>query len=253
MKVEGSYTFAAPRDVVWPMLLDPEVLANVMPGCEELKEVGENQYVGVLKIKVGPVQGKFNGEVTLTDIAAPDSYNMVVDGKGPAGFVKGDGGLRLEEEGGTTIMHYSGDAQVGGRIASVGQRLLDTSAKAIIRQSLDGLNQQVEARMAALAVEKQVEEKEMEGGKTAVSSQTAQPSTPIPPPPPPLAPPTQTQFAMGVAKNFIEELIPEDQREDTISKAIMILGGLFLFRLITKWWTRRIAREVAKMLREKGG
>ncbi|MCB9433607.1 MAG: carbon monoxide dehydrogenase subunit G [Ardenticatenaceae bacterium] len=248
MKVEGSYTFAAPRDVVWPMLLDPEVLANVMPGCEELKEVGENQYVGVLKIKVGPVQGKFNGEVTLTDIAAPNSYNMVVDGKGPAGFVKGDGGLRLEEEGSTTIMHYSGDAQVGGRIASVGQRLLDTSAKAIIRQSLDGLNQQVEARMVALQAEKVVEEKEVEG-KTAVSAPTPKPTTPTSPPPP-LAPPTQTQFAMGVAKNFIEELIPEDQREDTISKAIMILGGLFLFRLITKWWTRRIAREVAKMLQK---
>lgn len=251
MKVEGSYTFAAPRDVVWPMLLDPEVLANVMPGCEELKEVGENQYVGVLKIKVGPVQGKFNGEVTLTDIAAPNSYNMVVDGKGPAGFVKGDGGLRLEEEGSTTIMHYSGDAQVGGRIASVGQRLLDTSAKAIIRQSLDGLNQQVEARMVALQVEK-AEEVTQEGGETAVSAPTPEPPPSVSPPPP-LAPPTQTQFAMGVAKNFIEELIPEDQREDTMSKAIMILGGLFLFRLITKWWTRRIAREVAKILREKGG
>lgn len=248
MKVEGSYTFAAPRHVVWPMLLDPTVLANVMPGCEELKEVGENQYVGVLKIKVGPVQGKFNGEVTLTDIAAPNSYNMVVDGKGPAGFVKGDGGLRLEEEGGTTIMHYSGDAQVGGRIASVGQRLLDTSAKAIIRQSLDGLNQQVEARMAALQAEKIVEEKAAEG-ETAVFAPAPESTTPASPPPP-LAPPTQTQFAMGVAKNFIEELIPEDQREDTISKAIMILGGLFLFRLITKWWTRRIAREVAKMLQK---
>lgn len=250
MKVEGSYTFAAPRHVVWPMLLDPEVLANVMPGCEELKEVGENQYVGALKIKVGPVQGKFNGEITLTDITAPESYNMLVDGKGPAGFVKGEGGLRLEEDGGTTVMHYIGDAQVGGRIASVGQRLLDTSAKAIIRQSLDGLNQQIEARMAALQAQKPAEEKqEVVEAETAVATPASSP----PPPPPPLAPPTQTQFIMGVTKNFIEELIPEEQREDTISKAVMILGGLFLFRLITKWWTRRIAREVVHMLQAKGG
>jgi carbon monoxide dehydrogenase subunit G len=226
------------------MLLDPEVLANVMPGCEELKEVGENQYVGLLKIKVGPVQGKFNGEVTLTDIVVPDSYNMLVDGKGPVGFVKGEGGLRLEEQNGTTIMHYSGDAQVGGRIASVGQRLLDTSAKAIIRQSLDGLNQQVEARMAGMGTEAVAAE-------TAVVSSSETPISTTPPPP--LAPPSQTQFAMGVAKNFFDELVPEDQREDTISKAIMIIGGLFLFRLVTKWWTRRIAREVAKMLHEKGG
>ena len=144
MKIDGSYTFAAPRDVVWPMLLDPQVLANVMPGCEKLEEIGENQYKGVLKIKVGPVQGKFNGKVTLTDINEPDSYNMDVDGKGPAGFVKGTGGLVLSDgENGSTVMTYKGDAKVGGRIASVGQRLIDTSAKAIIRQSLDGLNQQI--------------------------------------------------------------------------------------------------------------
>lgn len=248
MKIDGSYTFAAPRDVVWPMLLDPQVLANVMPGCEKLEEIGENQYKGVLKIKVGPVQGKFNGKVTLTDINEPDSYNMDVDGKGPAGFVKGTGGLALADgEDGTTVMTYQGDAKVGGRIASVGQRLIDTSAKAIIRQSLDGLNQQIEARVAA---QKAAEAAVVE--ETAVSSDAASTpkSTPLPPPPPPA--PSQTEFAMGVAKNFIEEFIPEDQREETITKGIMILGGLFLFRLVTRWWTKRIAREVAQIIKNEG-
>jgi carbon monoxide dehydrogenase subunit G len=71
MKIEGSYPFAAPRDVLWPMLLDPVTLANVMPGCETLETVGENQFQGILKIKVGPVQGKFQGEVTLARHSKP--------------------------------------------------------------------------------------------------------------------------------------------------------------------------------------
>src|SRR5262245_37321960 len=149
MKLDGSYTFDAPRDVVWEALLDPEVLARVMPGCEKLEQVGENEYKGTLKIKVGPVQGAFEGLVTLSDINPPDSYHMSVDGKGGPGFMRGEGQVILEPQGDATIMHYTGEAQVGGRIASVGQRLLDSSAKALTRQSLDGLNKQIQARLQA--------------------------------------------------------------------------------------------------------
>jgi carbon monoxide dehydrogenase subunit G len=92
MKLEGSYTFNAPREVVWDALLDPEVLANVMPGCEKLDRVGDNQYTGAIKIRVGPVQGKFQGKVVLADIKAPNSYSLTIDGKGAPGFMKGEGG-----------------------------------------------------------------------------------------------------------------------------------------------------------------
>jgi len=146
VKLDGTYTFDAPREAVWQALLDPNVLAKVMPGCEKLERVGENEYKGMLKIRVGPVQGQFEGLVNLTDINAPESYRMQVDGKGAPGFMKGVGEVRLEDQGASTLMHYSGDAQVGGRIASVGQRLLDSSAKALTRQSLDGLNEQIKAR-----------------------------------------------------------------------------------------------------------
>src|SRR5437773_1550882 len=151
MKIEGDYTFEAPRDVVWDVLLDPQLLAKVLPGCEGLDPLGNDQYKAVLKIQVGPVQGVFEGTVALLDINKPDSYRMDINGKGAPGFVKGTGVVRLEPQGLTTIMHYEGDAQIGGKIASVGQRLLESSAKALVRQSLDGIAEQVRLRMEAQA------------------------------------------------------------------------------------------------------
>jgi carbon monoxide dehydrogenase subunit G len=230
MKIEGSYPFAAPRDVLWPMLLDPATLANVMPGCEKLETVGENQFQGILKIKVGPVQGKFQGEVTLADIQTPHSYNFFIDGKGAPGFVKGSGSLRLEADGDMTLLHYSGDAQVGGRLASVGQRLLDTSANAIIRQSLEGLGQQVQARMMADA-----------------SSELGMGDAPVPP-----APPSQAAFAAGVAKNLVEEYLAPENRDSLMKGVLGVVGIFLLVRVLSNWWANKIARKVATAL-EKGG
>ncbi|MCP4360994.1 MAG: carbon monoxide dehydrogenase subunit G [Chloroflexi bacterium] len=225
MKVNGSYTFAAPKDIIWPMLLDPHVLANVMPGCESLDPVGENEYQGILKIKVGPVQGKFKGNVLISDIVQPESYHIAVDGKGAPGFVKGAGSLRLEGNGDSAILHYEGDAQVGGRLASVGQRLLDSSAKAIIRQSLEGLENQIEYRMTA--------------------AQTDPSTGEAPPPPPPVEPPTQTEFALGIAKNMAEELFAEENQEDLIRKALIGGGFLLILYILLEWFTSRVANKVA--------
>ena len=146
MRLEGTYTFEAPRQAVWEALMDPEVLAKVMPGCEKLEQLEENKYKGILNVKVGPVQGKFEGVVTITEVNPPEGYSIQVDGRGPSGFMKGVGQIRLEDQGETTLIHYGGDAQVGGRIASVGQRLLDTTAKSMSRQSLEGLHNQIKAR-----------------------------------------------------------------------------------------------------------
>lgn len=229
MKIEGDYTFAAPRDVVWPMLLDPDILASIMPGCEKLEKVGENEFSGILKIKVGPVQGKFNGDIKLDNITAPESYHIQVDGKGGPGFVKGAGNLRLEEENGNTVMYYEGDAQVGGRLASVGQRLLDTSARAIIRQGLEGLDHQVQARVAPPAEP----EEEETGEATAVT-----------PPPPP----TQMEFATGVARNLIEEYSAPEKRDAIISAVIVGVGSLLLINTIINWFANKVAKKVVKQL-----
>ena len=148
MKLEGDYSFEAGVQEVWDALFDPAVLAAVMPGCEKL-ELVDGSYLGEIKVKVGPIQGKFSGKVDLSDMVEPKSYKMVVDGKGSTGFVKATATIALESVGTGTKVTYEADAQVGGKIASVGQRLVETSAKAIVKQSLEGLAENIKIRSAA--------------------------------------------------------------------------------------------------------
>lgn len=199
MKVSGEYLFDGPKQLVWDTLLDPEVLAGVLPGCEKLELVGENEYEGALKIKVGPVQGQFMGKVKLEDIQAPDAYTMQVDGRGAPGFVKATGHLGLEAAETGTRVSYQGDAQVGGRLASVGQRLMESSAKAIIKQSLDGLNSAVQARGAATG----------DGAGAAVPVEVKAPS--------------QTAFARNIAKEVAKDLVPPWVRYGAVVVAIAVV------------------------------
>ena len=228
MKVKGSYTFAAPQATVWPMLQDPAVLANVMPGCETLEVINDNEFKGVLKIEVGPVQGKFNGVVQLKEIVEPESFTMQVNGRGAPGFVKGTGQVRLTEEDGRATLTYEGDAQVGGRLASVGQRLLETSARAIIRQSLEGLDQQIQARMGAPAGEEH------------------SPETVGPPPPP-----SQTAFAKGVAQNMWEDYMTEENRALLFNRLLLAAGALITLSVIANWFANKVARKVARQLENR--
>jgi carbon monoxide dehydrogenase subunit G len=232
VKLEGTYTFDAPRETVWQALLDPEVLARTMPGCEKLEQIGENEYKGALKIRVGPVQGQFEGIVNLSNINAPESYRMQVDGKGAPGFMKGVGEVRLEDQGEATLMHYAGEAQVGGRIASVGQRLLDSSAKALTRQSLDGLHEQIKARVQASASH------HAEEALIGAQLQAAEASSP-----------SQVEFAMGVAKHLVDDLVPAPQRPKLVAASLIFLGSL----VVLNWWMNAIARKVAKEVWERRG
>lgn len=144
MKMQGTYTFEAPLETVWNALFDPQVLARTLPGCEKLEREG-NQFRGDINVKMGPVQGKFQGKVDITDIKERESYTMVVDGRGPAGFGKATAQMRVQAEGTGTRLDYDSDVTVGGKIASVGQRLIDASSRAIVKQSLEGLNEQIKA------------------------------------------------------------------------------------------------------------
>jgi len=148
MKLAGDYLFDAPVQEVWNALFDPEILAAVMPGCEKL-ELVDGRYRGELNVKVGPVQGKFAGTVDLKDRDEPRGYTMVIDGRGAPGFVKATAAVALESEGAGTRIRYDADAQVGGKVASVGQRLLEASARAIIKQSLEGLHENIKIRAAS--------------------------------------------------------------------------------------------------------
>ncbi len=185
MKLKGNYTFDAPRRLVWQCLLDPEVIASILPGCEKMEETGENQYKAAMTVRVGPVQGKFQGTVQLSDLEEEESYHMAVEGRGPTGFLKGQGEIRLEDssEKDKTDLHYDVEAQVGGRIASVGQRLIDTTARSITRQSLKALHQQIIARL--------------EGSDA-----------------PDVKAPSATKMAAGVAKDVVKDLFRRKNMEE---------------------------------------
>lgn len=134
MKIDGSHIFNAPRERVWQVLLDPKVLAQCVPGCESLNEVGPDQYEAIMKVGVASVKGTYKGKVSIKDKQAPTHYVLSGEGSGGPGFMQGDVAVDLEENNGQTLLKYSTDAKVGGLIASIGQRMLNGVAKMMLDQ-----------------------------------------------------------------------------------------------------------------------
>ncbi len=134
MKIEGTYTFNAPRDMVWKVLLDPKVMAECMPGCETMNEVAPDQYEATMKVGIASVKGTYKGKVSIKDKRAPAHYVLSGEGQGGPGFMQGDVTIDLEEVDGQTRLRYSTDAKVGGLIASIGQRMLNGVAKMMVDQ-----------------------------------------------------------------------------------------------------------------------
>lgn len=134
MKLEGTHELEATRERVYQSLVNPEVLQRCIPGCERLDRTGENSFSATIRAGVGSIKGVFEGKVTLEDLREPEHFRMVVEGKGAPGFLKGSGDLHLEQAEKITKINYSGDIQVGGTIASVGQRLIQSSAKMMAAQ-----------------------------------------------------------------------------------------------------------------------
>ena len=129
MKLEGSYDVPAPRKKVWDAFLDPKVLKQAIPGCEKLEALGGDEYKATMKVGVGGVKGTFEGKVRLSDKNPPDSYKMAVEGSGGPGFIRGETVITLSDAPGGTRVSYTADLQVGGLIASVGQRMLGGVSK----------------------------------------------------------------------------------------------------------------------------
>src|SRR5713226_3302773 len=129
MKIEGTHQLNAPRERVYALLTNPEVLRHCIPGCESLEKTDEDTYAATLKARVGVVKGTFKGNVKLEEMRSPEHYRLVVDGKGGPGFVKGSGDFDLEERGDAALLKYTGEMQVGGAIAGIGQRMIQAAAK----------------------------------------------------------------------------------------------------------------------------
>jgi carbon monoxide dehydrogenase subunit G len=134
MKLDGTYDVAAPRKKVWDAFLDPKVLKKAIPGCEKLEALGADEYKATMKVGVGGVKGTFEGKVKLSDKQAPDSYKMAVEGTGGPGFIRGETVITLTDHDGGTRVSYTADLQVGGLIASVGQRMLGGVSKMMADQ-----------------------------------------------------------------------------------------------------------------------
>jgi carbon monoxide dehydrogenase subunit G len=203
MKLEGEYIFEGPREEVWKIVRDPEVLATALPGAQELEQVAENEYAGKMHIRIGPVSGVFSGKLVVSDEAPPESYTLSVEGRGAPGFGKGVGHVvLLEQENGKTLMKYEGDMEVGGRIANVGQRLIDTASRSMIAQGLESLNNALKARLQA----------EEEGGEVEY------------------VPPSEAEFAAAVAKDMARQMLPPPQ-----TLGIILIVAAIAFFLGVLW------------------
>jgi carbon monoxide dehydrogenase subunit G len=130
MDMTGEYRIPARREEVWAALNDPAILAACIPGCESLEKTSDDQMNGRVKVKIGPVSATFSGILTFSNVRPPEGYTLSGEGKGgAAGFAKGGADVSLGENGGETILRYTAKAQVGGKLAQVGSRLIESSTK----------------------------------------------------------------------------------------------------------------------------
>jgi len=132
MDLTGEYRIPAPRETVWAALNNPEILKACIPGCEELNKTSDTELVAKVVAKIGPVKAAFGGKVTLSDLDPPNGYTITGEGQGgAAGFARGGAKVRLEQaDGGTgTVLRYAADAQIGGKLAQIGSRLVEGTAK----------------------------------------------------------------------------------------------------------------------------
>jgi carbon monoxide dehydrogenase subunit G len=150
MKLTGTYTIPAPREKVFAMITDPAVLQRVIDGCEKMVKTGENSYDAHLKIGVAGLKGSYLGKVQLRDLKVPESYTLVIEGKGGPGFVKGIANLALTEKDGQTGVQCEADAQVGGMIAAVGSRLIEATAKKMMDEFFRKFAEQVRVEQNAV-------------------------------------------------------------------------------------------------------
>ncbi len=150
LELTGSYELPVPREAVWEALNDPEMLKRCIPGCEELEKTSDNGFRAAAVAKIGPVKARFKGSVELTDIDPPSGYRIAGQGDGGiAGFAKGGAVVKLEPSEAGTTLHYSVDAQIGGKLAQLGQRLVAGTAKKLADQFFEAFAKAVTEKAAA--------------------------------------------------------------------------------------------------------
>lgn len=145
MNMDGEERIGASVERVWEALNDPDILKQCIPGCQSLEKVSDTELTAVVALKIGPVKAKFNGSVELKDLNPPHSYSIVGEGKGGvAGFAKGGADVTLAEDGpGSTVLTYTAKADVGGKLAQLGSRLITSTSKKLAGQFFSSFNETV--------------------------------------------------------------------------------------------------------------
>ncbi|PWU05661.1 MAG: carbon monoxide dehydrogenase [Terriglobia bacterium] len=145
MKISGAHVISVPQERAYALLQDPAVLGRSMPGCDALEKIGENEYHMKMKMVLASMNGLFDGKVRITDANPFSSFRLIVEGAGKIGFMRGNGLLTLAPLENGTNVQYEGSVEVGGTIAAVGQRLLDTTSRMLIKRFFDKLSTEIAA------------------------------------------------------------------------------------------------------------
>ncbi|MDQ7054187.1 MAG: carbon monoxide dehydrogenase subunit G [candidate division KSB1 bacterium] len=137
---------AAPEKIVG-FASDPQIIAEILPGCKDLKSIGPDQYEAIIEAKVGPISSRYQTRFALQDQKPYESYRLHIEGEGKGGFVRGDAAIRLVPENHQTRLIYEGEGNVGGMMARIGQRLVEAAAKMLIQRGFDALRKKIEERL----------------------------------------------------------------------------------------------------------
>jgi carbon monoxide dehydrogenase subunit G len=210
MELKGEYRIPASRETVWAMLNDPSVLRECIPGCESLEGSPEEGFSARVTTKVGPVKATFNGAVTLSNVNPPESYTISGEGKGGvAGFAKGGADVKLTTEGAETVLAYTVNAQVGGKLAQLGSRLIDSTAKKLADQFFSCL-----------------------AGKAGASAAAVEPTGAIASAPIASAATNSPSHRVGDVVHDVEDVAQEVEQEVERKAAVGFLGGPYVWGLL---------------------
>jgi len=206
MKVEGEHTFKSNPQQVWDLFRDTGVMAAALPGTQRMELVADNEYEAEMNVRVGPVAGIFSGKLVISNEKFPESYTMTVDGRGKPGFLKGTGDIILiDQMEGETLMKYTGEVQIGGKLAGVGQRLIDTVSKSIINQAFETLDGVLAERTTAAAE-----------GREAVYQEAS-----------------EGDYAAAVAKDVVGGIFSTSRAKWVLGIVILVVIGLIVLLSLT--------------------